>query len=805
MFRNYLAIATRNLLRHKVFSALTILGLATGIAACFMLIQYNLFEMSYDNFHKNGKNIYRLGISLYNDGKLQNQIPKNFSALGPALKNDQPEILDYVRVFPIDGTIAVKRDDIVFNEKNVLFADASMFQIFSFTIIKGDPVNALKEPNSIVLSQSTAKRYFNEEDPIGKQLTMREGSINLPLVVKAVVEDVPENSHLPFDILVSHATLEVTWGERASHSWGEALFYTYILVAPGTSSEALRNKLTPALIEKYSGWKPPVTLDFIIQPLQDIYLYSDLVQEARVNGSGKQVNFLWIIAVFIVLLAWINYINLSTARTIERAKEIGIRKVVGANRLQLFQQFIFESLVLNLLSIILAFAIVQGSLPYLNSFIGKSIPISDNPFLLLALLLFFMAGSVFSAIVPSLILSSLKAVRVLKGKLTSSFNGVFLRRSFVVFQFAISISLLGGTFIVFLQLNYMRDTDLGADISQTIVLQSPDVIDSTFKSKVDFFKNALVTNEGIEFVVSSSSIPGKPDNIIQGGLRKHDKSDDKGVNHYNFGVDRNFIDAYKIKIVAGRNFSSTADDQSVLINKTAARILGYDKPEEAIGQKISTYWTPEKTIVGIVEDFHQQSLRSAYDPIVFSLDDSGWGYYSIKLNLSARGKSLGNVISLINEKWSATFPGNPFDYFFLDDYFNEQYKDDVRFGKVLNVFSCLTLFIACLGILGLSIFNAAQRTKEIGVRKVLGASISNILRLLSAEYGKMIFIALLIALPLTYYYVDKWLQGFVFHIVIQWWMLIVPGCVVLIVSLLAVSTQSFKAALTNPVNTLKNE
>lgn len=805
MFKNYLAIAVRNLFRHKVFSGLTILGLATGIAASFILIQYNLFEISYDNFHKHGKDIYRLGISLYDNGKLKTKVPKNFSAMGPALKSDHPEILDYVRVFPIDGTIAIRKDNIVFNEKNVLFADASMLKVFSFPILKGDPINALKEPYSLVLTQSAAKKYFDKEDPIGKQLTMREGSINLPLVVRAVVEDVPENSHLTFDILVSHATLEVTWGERASHSWDEALFYTYVLVAPGTGKEAIRNKLSPELIAKYTGWKPPVTLDFIIQPLRDIYLYSDLVQEARVNGSGRQVNFLWIISVFIVLLAWINYINLSTSRALERAKEVGIRKVIGASKFQLFQQFIFESLVINLLSIILAFAIVQCSLPYLNSFTGKSIPISDNPFLLLALLSFFIAGAVCSAIVPSLILSSMRAVRELKGKFTTSFYGVFLRRSFVVFQFAISIALLGGTFVVFLQLKYMRGKDLGADISQTIVLQSPDVIDSTFKSKVEFFKNELAKNEGVAAAVSSSSIPGKPDNIIQGGLGRFDKSEDIGINHYNFGIDRNFIDAYKIKLVAGRNFSSTADDQSVLLNRTAARILGYEKPADAIGEKISSNWTSEATIIGIVEDFHQQSLRSAFDPIVFSLDESGFGYISIKLNPSSRESDLSNTISLINDKWSAAFPGNPFDYFFLDDYFNVQYNDDVRFGKVLNVFSCLTLFIACLGIIGLSIFNAAQRTKEIGVRKVLGASISNILALLSAEYGKLIFIALLAALPLTYYCVDRWLQDFVFHIDIQWWMLIVPGGVVLMVSLLAVSTQSFKVALTNPVNTLKSE
>lgn len=805
MLKNYLIIAVRNILRHKTFSLLTILGLATGIASCFILIQYTLYELSYDDFHKNGKNIYRLGLSLYNEGKLETQIPKNFSALGPALKNDFPEVKDYVRIFPIDGTIAIKRNNIVFNEKNILFADASMLQAFSFPIIKGDPLNALKEPYSAVITQSTAKKYFNNEDPIGKQLMMREGAIDLTLIVKAIVEDVPESSHLTFDLLVSHATLDVSWGERANHSWDEALFYTYIIVEPGANMEALKNKLTPGLLKKYSNWKPPVTLDFIIQPLQDIYLHSNLVQEARVNGSGKQVNFLWIIATLSVLLAWINYINLSTARAMERAKEVGIRKVVGANKLQLLQQFIFESLLLNILSIIFAIVIVQITLPYLDSFIGKSISISGNPYLLLALLSFFIIGSILSAFFPSLVLSSFKAVCVLKGKFTSSFKGVMLRKSLVVFQFATSIALVGGTFIVFLQLNYMRRTDLGADISQTIVLPNPDVIDSTFKSKVDYFKNEIMKYEEIEYVVSSTSIPGKPDNIIQGGLSRFEKSEKDGVNHYNFGVDRNFMDAFKIKILAGRNFSRVADEHSVLVNETAARILGYEKPEDAIGQKIAANWTPEKTIIGVVADFHQQSLRSAYDPIVFSLDDSGaWGYYSIKLNPSSHGKSLAEVISFIHDKWSAAFPGNPFDYFFLDDYFNEQYKDDVRFGKVLNVFSFLTLFIASLGIFGLSIFNAAQRTKEIGVRKVLGASVSNILMLLSGDYVKMVLVALLIALPVTYYFISQWLRGFVYHIAIQWWMLMVPGCVVLIIALLAVSAQSYKAALTNPTESLNS-
>ncbi|MBA4054112.1 MAG: ABC transporter permease, partial [Marivirga sp.] len=360
-------------------------------------------------------------------------------------------------------------------------------------------------------------------------------------------------------------------------------------------------------------------------------------------------------------------------------------------------------------------------------------------------------------------------------------------------------------FIVFLQLDFIRSKDLGADINQTIVLPNPDIIDSTMQARVEFFKNELLKNQEITYVVSSTSIPGKPDNIIQGGLSRLEKSDEDGVNHYNFGIDRHFIEAYRIKVIAGRNFSSLADEQSVIINKTAMYVLGYKQPDDAIGQKIKANWTPERTVIGVVEDFHQQSLRSSYDPIVFSLDDSGeWGYYSVKLNPASKDKSLSDVISVINDTWSKSFPGNPFDYFFLDEYFNEQYKDDLRFGKVLNVFSVLTLFVACLGILGLSIFSASQRTKEIGVRKVLGASASNILLLLSGDYVKMILIALFIAVPFTYYFIVQWLDGFAYHITVQWWMLIIPGILVLIIALLAVSSQSVKAALTNPAKSLNS-
>ncbi len=805
MLRNYLTIAIRNLIRHKTFSLLTILGLGIGMAACFVLVQYALFEQRYDDFNKNEKNIFRLGLTVYNDGVLQTQIPKNFSALGPALKSNLPEVKAYVRVFPIDGTMAIKRNDVIFNEKNILFADASILEAFTFPVLQGDHINALADPYTVVITKSTAKRYFNNEDPIGKLITVREGSVNVPLVVKAVVEDVPENSHITFDFLISHSTLKALWGERADRSWDEALFYTYILLEPSTDQQLFMRKLTPEWLAKYSNWKPPVKLDFIIQPLGEIYLHSNMVQEAKVNGNARQVMFMWIIAGLIVLLAWINYINLSTARYLERAKEVGVRKVIGANRSHLLTQFILESMVLNALSICVAFMIVQITLPVLNAFTRKTIPVWNDLYAIAALLSFFISGSVLSAFFPSLVLSSFDAVSVLKGKFTSSFKGLFLRKSLVVYQFVVSMALLGGTFVVYLQLRYMRNAELGTDISQTLVLSAPDITDSTTSSKISFLKNELTSHPEIKYVVTSTSIPGKTDNIIQGGLSRFEKSDEPGVNHYNFGVDRNFIPAFKIKLLAGRNFSPVADEQSVVINRTAVSVLGFERPEDAIGHRIATNWTPERTIVGVVEDFHQQSLRSAVDPVVFSLDESGsWGYYSIKLDLSGSGKNLDEVVSMIHDKWSATFAGNPFDYFFLDDYFNEQYKDDFRFGKVLNVFSFIMLLIACLGIFGLSIFNAAQRTKEIGIRKVLGASISNILLLLSGDYLKLILIASLLASPLTYYFTQEWLKGYVYHISLQWWMLAVPGLIVLCVAVLAISSQSIKAALTNPTESLNS-
>jgi putative ABC transport system permease protein len=429
--------------------------------------------------------------------------------------------------------------------------------------------------------------------------------------------------------------------------------------------------------------------------------------------------------------------------------------------------------------------------------------------MLSGIILFFLTGAIISAVYPGLILSSFKPVSVLKGKFRSSAAGNALRKGFTIAQFAASITLIVGTLTVYQQLSYMRSKDLGMNINQILVLNNPDVVDSTFASKISFFKNELSKHKEISYAVSSTSIPGKTDNLIKGGLMLSGRPKETGLSHYGFQIDHNFIEAYDIKVLAGRNFSKDfgLDKKAVIINLAALQTLGLKTPEEAIGKKIETNWTDEKTIIGVVDNFHQSSLKTAYDPIVFVLDEKGeWGYYSVKLNIDqANDKNLSEVIATIHDIWNQAFPGNPFDYFFLDDYFNEQFKSDQRFGKSFALFSGLAIIVACLGLFGLVSFTTTQRTKEIGVRKVLGASISHIVVLLSKDFMRLVIIANLIAWPVSYWIIRQWLQNYAFRIEINLWLFVWPTLLVLCIALLTMGLQTMKAARTNPIKSLRYE
>ncbi len=805
MLRNYLLIAWRNLLRHKTFSLINIFGLAFGMAACILILLYVSFEWSYDDFHDKVGRIYRVRVDLEIDGKTTVTIPKNAAAAGPALKKDLPEVEDFVRIFPIDGTIAMKRNNVVFNEKGIYFADPSFLTIFSYPLLKGDAATALREAYTVVLTQSAARKFFGKADPVGKIIQMREGAIDVPLTVKGILKDVPENSHLAFDYLVSHATLVALWGtERADRDWSSCLFYTYVLLKPSAKIGSLQAKF-PAFIAKYANWGPHAKMIFQTQALRDIYLHSDLVQEAKVNGNGRQVYFLLLIAGCIMLIAWTNYSNLATARSLERAREVGIRKVSGASRWQIVNQFVLESVMYNLLAIGAAFTLVQLLLPLFIQLTGKPVQLWHDPQLLGTLLLFFASGTLASAFYPGFLLSGFQPASVLKGKLGASTSGARLRKGFTVFQFAASIALMIGTFTVYAQLQFMRTQDLGMNIGQTLVLINPDVVDSTFEAKMRFFREELRKHKDVRYVTTSTSVPGKPDNIIQGGLQRAESTSPTGINHYGFRVDHDFIDAFGLRLLAGRNFSRkmSTDGDGIIINRTAMKAIGFRTPTEAIGQKVETNWTHPKTILGVVEDFHQQSLKTAYDPVAFVLDESGaWGYYSVKFQ---PGANLHEAIPAVKRVWEKAFPDNPFTYFFLDDYFNAQYQTDQRFGHFFQLFAGLTIFIACLGLLGLSLFTTTQRTKEIGVRKVLGASVASILLLLSKDFLKLVLLANLFAWPLAFWGIDTWLKNYAFRIPVSPWLFILPGLLVGAIALLTISFQTLKSARANPVKALRTE
>lgn len=801
MLKNYLTLAFRNLVGRPQFAIINISGLSIGMAACFILLQVAIFEGSYDKFNLHADRIFRLSLRLTAPTGNVTEVPKNFSALAPKLKSDFPEVKDFVRLFPIDGTMAIKSGDKTFNESKIMFADPSVFSVFTFPLISGEASTALTLPNTVVLTKSTAERYFGNVNPVGNLITMREGKMDVALTVTGVAEDVPENSHFSFDILISHATLSALWGERADNSWDEALFYSYVLLAPEADEQAWQKKLNGELLKDYTHWNSSLKLELVTQPLRDIYLNSHMVQEAKSNGNARQVTVLWLVAMMIVLLSWINYVNISTARYAERAKEVGVRKIIGASKLNLLIQFMLESLIMSLMGVFIACALIQISVPFISNFTGKNIPMWESPKVLLETFVFFIGGSILASTFPSLILSSLNALQVIKGKLHSTSSGISFRKGLITFQFLSSALIVGIAFVVYLQLNYMRHADIGADLSAILVVPTPNVTDTSYTSRSNFFKKQITKVNDIAWVVSSTSIPGKDDNIVSGGLARFESADEDGANHYAFGVDRQFVEAYGMKVVAGRNFSQVGDENSVIINETAMRTLGFEDASSAIGRKIVANWQEQATIIGVISDFHQHSLKSAIVPVVLYLDEQNdFGYFSIKISAN-QGKFSDNI-EMIRREWERAFPGNPFDYFFLDKYFERQYQDDIRFGRIMIVFSTLGVIIACLGIFGLSVFTASQRTKEISIRKVLGASMANILSLLTVDYLKLIGLALAISIPISYFLALEWLREYAFHIEIRWWMLIIPGIAIASVALLTITSQTWAAAVSDPTKNL---
>lgn len=804
MLKNFFKTAVRNIFKHKVFSFINIFGLAIGIAACLLILQYVNFELSYDKFEKNSSRIFRLQLDRYNEGKVTTQWAAGASGIGVAVKEALPEVETYAKLSKEYSIVSYK--DKQFREEKMYFASKDFLPMFSYRAVKGNVNDALKDVNTAVVTSSTAKKYFGTEDALGKVISLNKKN---DFKITAVVADPPANTHLKFDILLSFATLiQMTRPDEIDTRWDWDGFFNYILLKPGVDPKLVEKKIAD-LVQKKWGNEMKVQNEgmvFKLQPLPDIHLYSNFMFEAETNGDGKAVYFLLVIAIFIIVIAWINYINLSTARSIDRAKEVGVRKVIGSYRIQLIGQFMFESILINLLAVFLAFVLIILFLPLFNSLTGKDISLSliKETSFWLALSALFIIGAFLAGLYPAFVLSSFKPISVLKGKLARTGKGALLRQSLVIIQFAASVALMIGTFAVYRQLTYMQKQDLGVRIDQTIVLRGPSVTDSTYNDKLNSFKIAMLNTPGITAVSASTEVPGGKVSWNAGGIRLVG-SDPRKANQYRIiGIDYDFINTFGLKILKGRNFSKqfATDPDAVLFNEAALKLIGFDKPEDALNKQIQ-FWGHQYTIIGVVSNHHQESLRQNYDAFIFRLIPNNNNFYSLRVQ--AGNKNWDQIIGTAETQWKKFFPGNPFDYFFLDQHFGEQYKSDKQFGKTFALFAVLAIIVASLGLLGLASFATTQRTKEIGIRKISGAGIFSILLLLTKDFIRPVIISFLIATPIIYYLLEKWLDNYAFKISINPWMFILPAILILLIALVTISTQTIKAASENPVKSLRTE
>ncbi|ASU33715.1 ABC transporter permease [Mucilaginibacter xinganensis] len=804
MIKNYLLIAFRNLKKNKAFSFINITGLAIGMAAGLLIIQYVVFELSYDNFHVKKERVFRVAQDRYNNGKLSTQWAAGAFAAGSKFKANFPEIEDFVKVVGAGPVLAIYQEQRLSLQK-VYFSGNSFFNIFSYPLIAGDPKTALQEPFSIVITETNAKKLFGNTNPIGKLLNF---GYDQPVKVTGVMKDFPVNTHFNTDILLSYATLLKFAGPKSDidDRWRNDGCLTYLLLKPGADPKALEAKFVPYVNKEYAQFKGSGDgAKYYLQPLESIHLKSHLMMEAGPNGDGTSVYLLAGIAIFVIVIAWINYINLATARGIGRAKEVGVRKTLGSARGQLITQFMMEALLLNGLAIVLAIALIIVFLPIFSTISGQyiSLTLLVEPAFWAGVLGLFVLGSFFSGFYPAMVLSGFKPVEVMKGKLSASPRGIMLRKIMVVFQFAASIFLLIGSLTVFEQIRFMEQQNLGININQTLVIKPPLAKVDSFYRSMKAFKNESLRNSSVKSITVSTSIPGEPVDWNAGGIKLVGTPESEGKQYRIIGGDMDYLGAFGVKLIGGRLFSeqfSTTDPHAVVLNIKAAAQMGFDKPLQSIGKKID-FWGEVYTIIGVVDNYHQQSLHDAYDALIFRCIPDVRGQVSVKISTA----NLPQTIAALKSNWKAFFPGDQFDYFFLDQHFNEQYHADRQFGQVFAAFTGIGIFVACLGLFGLVSYTIVQRTKEIGIRKVLGASVNGILQLLYKDFAKLVLVAFLVSAPLGWYACHKWLQTYAFRIDISWTLFLIPFIIVVFIAFATVSYLSFKAALMNPVKSLKTE
>jgi putative ABC transport system permease protein len=804
MFINNLRIAYRALMKNRVFTYINILGLAIGMGAFLFIVQYVRFEHSYEKLHRNADHILRLSAEFYNGSEYVMTDCETYAPLGPLLKEKMPEVVDFVRMYGIDGITNVKAGDQNFLETGLYWADHSVFNVFTHPVVNGDAKKALVAPFEAVLTESLAKKFFGRTNVIDEAIEIDNNTFR----IKAVVADVPANTHLKFSLLLSRLSFKTVKPWYPDDKWNNNNEYTYVLTLPGTDLDVFNKKLKDLSANELKEVLPQERI--VAEPINDIHLYSNNPYDPEPGGNAQAVNYFTLIALFIIAIAWVNYVNLSTARAVERAREVGIRKVMGSMKIQLVLQFLAESFIVNMIAGVLALILFQLTFPFFRDLSGQPLPsnlIGDQS-------LWFMfsglvvAGTLLSGIYPAFVLASFNPAAVLKGKFQSSSHGQLLRKGLVIFQFSATVVLLIAMCTAYLQIQFMRKQDLGMKIDQTLVLtgRQLNVSDSVFRLTSQALKNELMKNPSIRSVSRAGSLPGEMNELSTTTINRLGDvpAGKRGYLYYFFNVDADYVETMNMKLVAGRNFENGLTNQDqILVNEEAAKLLGFSSAENAVGSKVTFTSSGGKngsTIIGVLRNFYFRSPKDAHLPMFFYYGEPA-DYFAIQI----KSEDMKQTVSSVQAAWNKIYPNTVFNYFFLDEKYDQQYRADAQFGSVMAAFSGLIIFIACLGLFGLSSYTITQRTKEIGIRKVLGASVAEIVRLLSMDFGRTIILAALIALPIAYLAMESWLSNYFVRINLNAWIFIFAVAVILLLAVVTVSFQTIKTAIANPTDALKQE
>jgi ABC-type antimicrobial peptide transport system, permease component len=808
MNKNYFKIAFRNLSRNKSISAINILGLAIGIATCLIIMLFVNNELSFDRYNKKADRIVRVSFS----GNVQGEKMNEATVMPPVahtLKAEFPEVEDAIRIRDF-GKPKLIYGDKVFRDDAFAFVDPNFFQVFTLPLIEGDATTALVEPNTIVITKDIAQKYFGSDDPMGKIIAFKDGK-NAACRVTGIIDKVPVNSHFHFDIFASMAGLP----ESREPTWMSSNFYTYVVLTKGYDYKKLEARL-PAIVDKYIGPQMQqamgITLtefrskgsniSFKLQPLTDIHLHSDFVNDLSPAGDIRYVYIFGSIALFMLLIACINFMNLSTAGASKRSREVGIRKVLGSMKIDLVKQFLLESILITAIAFLLAIAFMKLALPLFNTLAEQDLTfnITDHPLLWPGLLLLILLIGILAGSYPAFYLSSFKPAAVLKGKFISGKKGIGLRSGLVVFQFFISIILIVSTIVVYRQLSYIQNKKLGYDKSQVMILSNTWMLG---KNK-DVFRKEILNDPRVAIVSSSGYVPAGESNNNNFFVSPDERSGEL-IKTLRYDVDENYIPTLGIQLKEGRNFSKelTTDSGTVIIiNEAAANAFGWR--EKPVGRHIS--WSNKNgkkityAVIGVVNDFHFRSLHERISPLVMVLDPDP-GTLIVKLKTS----DIPGVTATLMKSWKELGAEDPLNYSFLDERYHNTYKAELKTGMILGVFTGLTIFVACLGLFGLARFTAERRTKEIGIRKILGSSVQGIVNLLSMEFLKLVFIAFIAASPIALFIMNKWLEDFAYRINISWWIFLIAALLTVLITIITISIQAINAAIANPVKSLRAE